>query len=201
MAKMAFCLFLWLNATWSGPSASGPQSVHQWSSYHNRRYDFCIRFPTHWQHDESLNGDGTRLAPGDQKAFRLPPLISAYGGINQPSERDETRLQDLEEIHNVLLRALAEHWNAVDVLVWQKRYITVQGVTALDSTFQYKDSSSGKIWVERSVDLIYAGDVYSLDLKCSPEDAASLRPIFERILQSLRLHCNKQGQVKGNTDQ
>ena len=200
MAKAAFCLLLWLHAGWSGAVISRAPSAHQWFSYHNRRFNFCIQFPPHWYHDESFNGDGIHLVPSDEKAFRQPPVIRAYAGISQPSERDETRLQDLEEIHAVLLGALAEYWNAVDIVVLQKQYITVRGVRALDSTFQYKDSSSNKVWIERSISLIYAGDVYSLDLKCSPDDATSLLPTFERFLRSLRLHCSKHGQVRNNAD-
>ncbi len=190
MLAIAVGLIVWWLSAPAAGAQSEPRPTEQWGTYYNPRFDFCVDFPRAWKQRYSLNGDGSDYSPPTKGSFRETPQIRAYAYLDRPSEQDQRRLLSLEELDDLGLQTLRRYGNAVDISGAERRYVTILGLRALDSSLQYTDSATHVTWFQRVVELIdREGTVYTLALKCSPQDTEGLRPLFERMVASLRLHC------------
>jgi len=177
----------------SMPSALGSQSDHQddgWKTYRNEHYNFSLRYPVDkWYQYEGVDKNGVELTPRDGSNFKLSPEIRVGGASGQPSEADETRSRNLGEDFQVGLDALKEYGNARNLVVLSKVPRKVQGLSALVSTIRYEDSSNRQIWLRKEILIHSESDstTYRLSLLYSPDNAAALLPVFDRIAKTFHI--------------
>jgi len=160
-----------------------------WKSYRNAHYNFSVRYPDGWSKDEGFDKNGVRLAPNAESRFHLPPELSAGGAVGQPSEVDETRSRNIEEDFQSGLNALKDSAHVLNLVVLSKKATSIQGLRAIVSTTRYEDSSSGHVWFDKKILIHSDGDspTYHLALHCSPDDAAVLVPLFDKIGKTFRI--------------
>jgi hypothetical protein len=167
----------------------------KWSRYRNERFEFCLDVPADWGSSESLNGNGLSLAPKSLESYELRPEIRVGAHVSQPSKEDEQRPQTLDENFEAGLEALREYGGAREITVVSKQKLVLYGLPALKSTLRYKDSKSGAEWFDKDVDILDRDyTVYFIELKCHPKDADTLDQVFEKMLNSLKLHCGTHDQ-------
>jgi hypothetical protein len=171
----------------------GSQSTRQdvgWKTYRNAHYNFSLKYPADkWIQYEGVDRNGVGLTPRDKSNFKLRPEIGAGGAVGQPSETDDLRSRNLEEDFQIRLDALKEYWYARNLVVLSKEPTAVQGLAAIVSIIRYEDSSNGQIWFDKDILIHTEGDspTYHLSLHCSPDDAAVLVPLFDRISKTFRI--------------
>ena len=157
--------------------------------YVNQNYNFCIDYPSGWRSVVPFDGNAVELLPPKAQAKGPRTQITVGGQANQPSEGDDTRRQSLEEYWNVQLRAMAEYDKATAIDVIGKKLVTLAGYPALETVFEYTIGSER--WHERQIALITQSDaVFVLSLWCYPNDVQQLRPIYDSVVRSFRIHCN-----------
>jgi hypothetical protein len=174
-------------------SALRSQSTVQntsWKTYRNAHYNFSLKYPADkWSQYEGFDRNGVDLMPRDKSKFQLPPEIGAGGAVGQPSDADGTRNRNLEEDFQFGLDALKEYGHARNLLVLSRMPTRVQGLSAIVSTMRYEDSSNGQVWLRKEILVHRESDspTYHLGLRCSPDDAPVLVPIFDRISETFRV--------------
>lgn len=186
----SFPLFLVVSASLPVLAQTHGARNGEWTSYRNANYNFSIQYPADsWTKDEGFDKNGVELGPRNTDQFHLSPEIGISGAVGQPSEADDTRPQSLDEDFQVGLNALGKYDHARNVVVLSKRDANIQGLRAIVSTTRYEDSANGQTWFDKQV-LIHSDDdspTYRLSLHCSPDDAAVLVPLFDRILNTFRI--------------
>lgn len=169
-----------------------PSSIRNatWKTYRNAHYNFALRYPADkWSEYEGFDRNGVDLTPRDKSKFQLPPEIGAGGAVGQPSDADEARSRNLEEDFQFRLDVLKEYGHTRNLVVLSKVPTRVQGLSAIVSTIRYEDSSNGQVWLEKDI-LVHAEDdspTYHLGLRCSPDDAPVLLPLFDKISNTFRI--------------
>jgi hypothetical protein len=160
-------------------------------TYRNNNYNFCFDYPASaWKFQESLSGNGITLTPIREEKFRLVPSIGASCSVGQPSEKDESQLQTLDQDFQSRLEAMKTGPDAAaDILVLSKQVATIQGLPAIISTDRFTKGSPGQTWFEKDILIHTQGDnfTYHLGLMCHPDDAAALLPVFDRVVKSFRI--------------
>ena len=129
------------------------------------------------------------MSPHSAGRFRLRPEIGVGGSVGQPSEVDEKRIRNLEEDFQSELSTLNQYGNARNLSVMSKVNRKVQGLAAIESTFSFEDSRTGRIWFYKEI-LVHAVDdstAYHLSLRCSTDDAATLVPLFDAVCRTFRI--------------
>jgi len=158
--------------------------------YANRKFEFCVQRPANWSLSESFTRNGATMAPGNVTAFSRPPRITVGAHMNQPNQSG-SEPQTLDENVQAIVDSLKEYGAAQDVQVLKKDGLTLQGLRAQAITLKFTDKSSENQWFQKDVNLIdQANTVYFVELKCHPKDAGVLEPVFDELVQSLRIRCN-----------
>ena len=156
--------------------------------YWNERYNFCIEYPRDWARKESFTRNGVGLQPKKPSGLSAVPNIAIGARVNQPSEADQERLRTLEEDFQFMLESLQEQEE--DVAVLSKEKGLLQGLPAITSTIYFIDRRSRRPTFVK--DVILKTDyerIYFLSLECHPDDAPSVVPILDKIVESFKLHC------------
>ena len=167
-------------------SAAG-QSVSR--HYFNQNYNFCIDYPSQWQHNVPFDGNAVALVPPGQNLSYPYPEIIVGGRVNQPSEQDESRGQTLEEIFASELAAIKEYGSFSEIKVIEKRWSGLAGYPALVSDFEYmKDKQH---WHEHQVFILTRSEaVFSISSTYHPNQTQQFMPVFQNIVRSFRIRCN-----------
>jgi hypothetical protein len=171
-----------------GQSSSDESSG--WKAYENAHYNFAFRYPADgWSRYEGFDRNGALLTPRDKDKFRLRPEIGAGGTVGQPSDNDETRSRNLDEDFQFGLEAIKEGGHGRNLIVLSKVTMKVQGLPAIENTFRYEESPTGHIWFNKEILIHSDGDspTYHLSLRCSPDDAPVLVPLFDKISKTFRI--------------
>jgi hypothetical protein len=173
--------------------ASGrAQQRAKWALYRNEQFSFCIHYPSQWHQSVPFTKNGITLAPRPVKNYILKPTVTIGARINQSSETSDNQPQTLEDIFNSGIRALREYGGVGEVTVLGKEIIRLQGFNALATSIRYRDSDSGNEWFDKDVNLIDQNNVvYFMELKCHPDDAATLLATFDAMVKTLRLTCGR----------
>lgn len=163
------------------------------TKYMNRNYDYCIQVPQGWSGGESFTQNGAILTPRNSQTYVLPPRIAVGARANQPSEQAGDRPQTLDEMIQMEVDSLQKYGSAKDLHIIQQKQLTVMGLPARAVTIQYTNSQSRAQWLLEDMNVVDQKNVvYFVELKCHPKDAATLGPIYDMIVSSLRLHCKSE---------
>ena len=164
--------------------------------YYNKNFAFCVDSPADWSYADSFTRNGAIFAPKRLGGVSLPPRISVGAYVDQPSESGNGA-QTLDENIQSSIESLRKHGSAIDVLILKTKEIILQNLPARSLTLEYRDAKSGQQWFKEEIDLMNEKKiVYFLELECSPKDAAPLQAVFDSLIHSFRLKCDRKGETR-----
>jgi hypothetical protein len=143
---------------------------------------FCFKYPSSWTMlGEVYDGNGVVVAPAQKLDKALWDEITV-ALIVPPSEGDEEPVS-LDVIIEQASKTVREGGQAFETLQRQQR--TVDHKPAQMLKVRYREKATDRDWVEEMV-FIQGPDreIYSVALKCSPENLARLDPVFAGVLES-----------------
>jgi hypothetical protein len=143
---------------------------------------FCFKYPGSWTMlGEVYDGNGVVVAPPQKLDKALWDEITV-ALIVPPSEGDEEPVS-LDVIIEQASKTVREGGQAFETLQRQQR--TVDHKPAQMLKVRYREKATDRDWVEEMV-FIQGPDreIYSVALKCSPENLARLEPVFAGVLDS-----------------
>lgn len=143
---------------------------------------FCFRYPSSWSVlGEVFDGNGVVVAPAQNLdptlwdevtvALVLPPPV----GDEEPASLD-TMIEQAS-------KSMREGGQSFETLQRQAR--TVDHKPAQMLKVRYHEKATDRDWVEEMVFVEGPdGEIYSVALKCSPENLARWEPLFAGVLES-----------------
>ena len=143
---------------------------------------FCFKYPGSWTMlGEVYDGDGVVVAPPQKLDKALWDEITV-ALITPLSEGDEEAVS-LDVMIEQASKSMREGGQAFETLQRQQR--TVDHKPAQMLKVRYHEKASDRDWVEELVFIQGPdGEIYSVALKCSPENLARLEPVLAGVLES-----------------
>jgi len=146
---------------------------------------FCFKYPASWAMlGEVFGGNGVVIAPPQKQERALWDTIT-LARIVLPPEGDEEPA-GLDGVIAQATASLREAGQTFETLQRQQR--TVDHKPAQMLKVRYQEKPTGHDWIEKMV-FIEGPDneIYSVALKCSPQDLARLEPVLAGVLLSWAL--------------
>ena len=153
-----------------------------WKQYCQPNGGFCFRYPSSWEIlTDTLAGHGVVIAPAQKQDRSLWDEITV-AMVAPPPEGDEEGI-GLDGVIQQASSGLRESGQSFETLQRQQR--TVDHKPAQLLKVQYREKSTGRDWIEELV-FIEGPDneIYSVALKCAPENLARREPVFSGVLGS-----------------
>jgi hypothetical protein len=146
---------------------------------------FCFRYPGSWTMlGKVYDGDGVVVAPPQKLDKALWDEITV-ALITPLSEGDEEAVS-LDAMIEQASKSMREGGQAFETLQRQQR--TVDHKPAQMLKVRYHEKATDRDWIEELVFIQGPdGEIYSVALKCSPENLARLEPLFAGVLESWAL--------------
>jgi hypothetical protein len=143
---------------------------------------FCFKYPSSWSVlGEVFDGNGVVVAP-TQKLDRALWDEITVALILPPSEGDEEPMT-LDGLIEQASKSMREGGQTFETLQRQQR--TVDHKPAQMLKVRYREKATDRDWVEEMVFIQGPdGEMYSVALKCSPENLAHLEPALAGVLES-----------------
>jgi hypothetical protein len=143
---------------------------------------FCFKYPSSWTMlGEVFDGNGVVVAP-TQKLDRALWDEITVALVMPPSEGDEEPVT-LDGLIEQASKSIREGGQTFETLQRQQR--TVDHKPAQMLKVRYHEKATDRDWVEEMVFIQGPdGEMYSVALKCSPENLARLEPAFAGVLES-----------------
>jgi hypothetical protein len=149
--------------------------------YCHANVGFCFRYPGSWSVlGDVFNGNGVVIAP-QQKGERaqwdaITVALVAPAGENG----DGPSLNKVIEMTTADMREAGQSFQTL-----QRKDLTVAHDPAQMLKAQYRDNTTGRDWVE---ELIFIqgqeNEIYSVSLKCAPQNLMRLEPALKELLAS-----------------
>ncbi len=154
-------------------------------SYCQPEGGFCFKYPASWSVlGEIFDGNGVVVAPSQKLDRALWDEITV-ALILPPAEGDEEQvsLDGLIEQASQSMRAAGQSFETL-----QRQERTVDHKPAQMLKVRYHERATDRDWIEQMVFIQGPdGEMYSVALKCSPENLAHLEPAFASVLESWML--------------
>jgi hypothetical protein len=192
---MRFCLYILLPAIALGGVAVGAGQTASsrtpstkaavWKRYCEPAGGFCFKYPSSWSIlGEIFAGHGVVVAPPQTQDRTLWNAITVAMVVPPPEGDDEP--VGLDGVIAQATSGLPERGQDFETLQRQQR--TVDHKPAELLKVRYQEKPNARDWIEEMV-FIEGPDneIYSVALKCSPQDLARLEPVFNQVLASWTL--------------
>lgn len=156
-----------------------------WKRYCQPDGGFCFQYPTSWEMlGDIFASHGVVIAPTQKQDRALWDEITV-AMVVPPPEGDEEGL-GLDGVIQQATSGLRESGQSFETLQRQQR--TVDHKPAQMLKVQYREKSTGHDWIEELV-FIEGPDneIYSVALKCAPQNLARREPVLSGILGSWTL--------------
>ncbi len=156
-----------------------------WKQYCQPDSGFCFRYPASWEMlTDTFAGHGVVLAPAQKQDRTLWDEITV-AMVVPPPEGDEEAVS-LDGVIQQAANGLRESGQSFETLQRQQR--TVDHKPAQMLKVRYREKSTEHDWIEELV-FIEGPDneIYSVALKCAPENLARREPVLSGILESWKL--------------
>lgn len=166
----------------SSPSPAPARKPVSKKNYCQPNGGFCFKYPGSWSIvGEVFDGNGVVVAPA-QKLDRTLWDEVTVALILPPAEGDEEPVT-LDGMIEQASKTMREGGQAFETLQRQER--TVDNQPAQMLKVRYHEKATGRDWVEQMVFIKGPdGEIYSVALKCAPEDLVRLQSAFTGLLQS-----------------
>ena len=160
-----------------------------WTTYRNRRWGFCVSYPSNWRLEEGFDGAGMSASPPQERSTLKRSVVSAGALRNQLEGLTSGAPRTLEQNFEIDLKGLNQ--SRVDHLeVLQERRAKFRDVSALLTTIRWTDLLDRVTWVEATFWVIKDGVVYTIGLKCPQDDVHRMMAVHKKMTQTFALHCH-----------
>jgi hypothetical protein len=167
---------------------AAPPPAHKpipWKQYCQPDGGFCFQYPTSWKMlTDSFAAHGVAIAPTQKQDPTLWDEITVTMVV-PPPQGDEEGI-GLDGVIQQATTGLRESGQSFETLQRQQR--TVDHKPAQLLKVQYREKSTGHDWIE---ELIFIegpdNEIYSVALKCAPENLARREPVLTGVLRSWSL--------------
>jgi hypothetical protein len=165
-----------------------PAPAHKpvpWKRYCQPNAGFCFKYPPAWTLlGDVFDGNGVVVAP-TQKEDRALWYEITLALVAPPPDGDEEG-PGLNGIIEQAMAAMREAGQNFVTLQRQERTIDHQPAQMLKA--KYREKATGHDWVEEMV-FIHGpeNEIYSVALKCAPQDLPRLEPVLKGVLESWTL--------------
>src|SRR5208283_112509 len=168
----------------TSPSAPGRRPA-PWKRYCQPNGGFCFKYPSSWTMlGEIFNGNGVVVAPPQKQERALWDAITV-ALVVPPPEGDE-ELSGLNGVIEQATSGLRESGQDFQTLQRQQRTIDQKPAQMLK--VRYREKASGHEWIEEMVFIEGPeNEIYSVALKCSPQNLERLEPALTGVLASWSL--------------
>jgi hypothetical protein len=151
-----------------------------WKRYCQPDSSFCFKYPNSWSMlGEVFDGNGVVIAPPQKEDRSLWDAITVALVVPPPQADDEPL--GLNGVIDRATSGLRERGQSFETLQRQERTVDHQPAQMLKA--RYHEKSSGRDWIEEMV-FIEGPDneIYSVVLKCAPQNLARLEPVLNGVL-------------------
>ncbi len=183
MLRGSLLLFLLFGpaAGWAGQASSS--SAHKapvWKRYCQPHGGFCFKYPDSWSMlGEVYEGDGVVVAPQQQQERALWDSITLALVVPPPVEGQKPL--DLDGVIERASSGIREHGQDFQTLQRQER--TIDHKPAQMLKVRYREQANAHDWIEEIVFIQGPeNEIYSVALKCSPQNLARLEPALNGVL-------------------
>jgi hypothetical protein len=169
----------------SAQNSAAPHKAPAWKRYCHPNEGFCFTYPPSWNMlGEVFDGKGVVVAPTQTEAQSLWDEITV-AMVAPPPQGDEEGL----DLNGVVEQAAAGMREAgQNFVTLQRQQRTVDHKPAQLLKAQYREKSSGRDWIEELVFIDGPdNEIYSVALKCAPQNLARLEPVLKSVLASWTL--------------
>jgi len=144
---------------------------------------FCFRYPTSWGiQGQVFDGNGIVIAPSQQPGQASEITVAL---VMPPPEGDEEP-PSIDSMIEQASKTIRESGQDFQTLQRQRRTVDNQPAELLK--VRYRDKDSGQDWIEEIIFIDGPDDeIYSIALKCPPQDLARAEPVFARVVGSWAL--------------
>ncbi len=156
-----------------------------WKRYCQPDVGFCFKYPGSWSMlGEVLNSNGVVVAPRQKEDRALWDAITIALVVPSPEGNEEPL--GLNGVIELATSRLQKSGQSFETLQRQERTVDHQPAQMLK--VRYREKSSGRDWIEAMVFIEGPGnEIYSVVLKCSPQNLAQLEPALNGVLASWML--------------
>jgi hypothetical protein len=183
---MAVAFFGFVAAAGQTPPSRAPSGKPAAASkrYCQPEGGFCFKYPGSWSILGTIfAGNGVVIAPPQKQDPALWNAITV-AMVVPPPEGDEEPVG----LNGVIEQATSGLREGQDFETLQRQQRTVDHKPAEMLKVRYHEKSSARDWIEEMVFIEGLDDaIYSVALKCSPQDLARLEPVFHQVLASWTL--------------
>jgi hypothetical protein len=182
------CLLMVSLAFGSADVAAAQTPVHKpapWKQFCQPNDGFCFKYPASWTMlGEIFGGQGVVVAPAQKEDRALWDEITLAMVVPAPEGDEEgPGLNGIVEQAMISMREAGQNF-----VTLQRQERTVDHKPAQMLKAQYHEKATDRDWIEEVV-FIEGPDheVYSVALKCAPQNVARLDPVLKGVLESWTL--------------
>lgn len=146
---------------------------------------FCFRYPASWTVlGEVFNGNGVVVAPEQKQDRSLWDEITAALIVPAPEGDEES-----PGLNGIVEQAMTDMREAgQNFVTLQRQERTVDHNPAQMFKAQYRDKSTGHDWIEEVIFIQGPqNQIYSVALKCAPQNLVHLEPALAEVLHTWNL--------------
>jgi len=156
-----------------------------WKRYCQPNAGFCFKYPSSWTMlGDVFDGNGVVIAPPqkDDRALWYEITLAMVA----PSPEGDEEGPGLNGIIEQAMAAMREAGQNFVTLQRQERTVDHQPAQMLKA--RYREKATGHDWVEEMIFIQGPeNEIYSVALKCAPQDLARLEPVLKGVLESWTL--------------
>jgi len=157
---------------------------------------FCFQYPAAWSVlGEIFDGNGVVVAPPQKKPRELWDSITV-AGMDAPGSADD-HLLGLDEVVDraaVAMRDAGEEYQTL-----QRQHRLVDSLPAQMLKARYREKGTEHDWIEEIVFIQgLENEIYSVSLKCAPQNLAGLQPALSQILRTWKPAETRSEESQGN---
>jgi hypothetical protein len=160
-------------------------------TYRNKRFGFCVTYPSDWQALQGEDSSGVFVLPPNQTGEPLLAGIEFGARVNQPS-KSHAGMQTLEEIYTPTPDILPSATKVYNVTVISKKPYIFNGMDAIKSRMKY--IANGQLWMAQNIVALSKDSiVYFSEMRCPIKECDVIRSVYERnVAQDFRLRCSRE---------
>jgi hypothetical protein len=157
-------------------------TVGEWRSECSKAGGFCIQIPATWKAlGDVFDGAGFVVAEPDVKKSQDDWNQITASATDMPEATDGRERPTTDELIDIILGSPS---SGIQAQTLQRSKSMIAGMPAEVLKIRLKAKESSTDAIEYIAMMDDGETIYSVALGCSPEDAARLEPIFDRVVHS-----------------
>jgi hypothetical protein len=162
-----------------------------WKLYRNKRWGYCVSYPSRWLKGEAFEGSGMFVETGLKKRSRPVAAIDIGASPNPPEDPAQATPISLIENFQLHVEGLKKFQRAERLEILEKRAMDLSGNSALFTKDRYFDPLDGATWVDEIVVVNRNETLYTLELECRSDQLARFEPVFSHFVTTFEFDCRR----------